>query len=426
MAHGSPPPATGATAPTPPGAASAPRTGLGPLRIRSVRAIPLRCPLPEARRHTSDFGRQDRFDVVLIVVHTDQGITGCGEAKAAVGSVGDTAALCAAVNHDLGPALVGRDARDLAGLWEAMYSGPRAGHALRTGWSMPVVDRRGARVAGLGGIDIALWDAVGQHYGLPVHRLLGGRCRETVRVYASGGWAGPERIGEELHAYREQGGFTAFKMRVGVMDGDVPRAVARVAAARQALGEAPDLFADTHGTMSVPQAKAFCQRTADLRLGWLEEPTAVDDLRAMAEVRQVCTVPIAAGESEVTRYAFRDLILIGGADILQPDPAICGGLSEAARIAALASAHLRTLAPHLWGSAVLFAAGLQLAAACPNVPMLEYPMGGNPALHELTEDPPTPKNGEVPIPDRPGLGLTIRQDFVDRNRIDGRTGGIAP
>lgn len=396
--------------------------GLGPLRIRAVHAIPLRCPLTESSRHTSDFGRQDRFDVVLVAVETEQGVTGYGEVKAAVGSVGDTAAVCAAVERDLGPALVGRDGRQVTALWEAMYSGPRAGHALRAGWSMPVVDRRGARVAALGGVDIALWDACGRYYGLPVHALLGGRCRERVRVYASGGWAGPEAIGAELGRYRHFGGFSAFKMRVGVMDGEVPRAVARVRAAREAIGEDCDLFADAHGTMNVPQARAFCGAVADLRLGWLEEPTPVDDLRAMAEVRQACTIPIAAGESEATRYGFRDLILVGGADVLQPDPAICGGLTECVRIAALGSAHLRTLAPHLWGSAVLFAAGLQLAAACPNVTILEYPMGGNPALHQLVDAPPQPVDGEVAIPDRPGLGLVLRPDFVAQHRIDGRSG----
>jgi len=397
-------------------------TGLGPLLIRGVQAIPLRCPLPAARQHTSDFGRQERFDVVLVAVQTAQGITGYGEAKAAVGSSADGAAVAAAVESDLGPGLLGRDARDIAGLWEAMYSGPRAGHALRAGWPMPAADRRGARVAALGGIDIALWDACGQYYGLPVHRLLGGRCRERATVYASGGWAGPEAIGAELTGYRAAGGFRAFKMRVGVMDGDVARAAERVRAARAALGEGAALFADAHGTMTVPQARAFCARVADCGLGWLEEPTPVDDLAALAEVRRATGVPIAAGESEVTRFAFRDLITIGGADILQPDPALCGGLTEAFRIAALAGAHLRTLAPHLWGSAVLFAAGLQLAAACPNVPLLEYPMGGNPALHELVEAPPQPVGGEVEIPDLPGLGLRLRADFVERWRSDGRTG----
>lgn len=399
-------------------------SGLGPLRIRSVRAIPLRCPLPPERRHTSDFGLQDRFDVVLVAVETEQGITGYGEAKAAVGSVGDTAAVAAAIERDLGPALVGRDARDVVALWEAMYSGPRAGHALRAGRPLPVVDRRGARVAGLGGIDIALWDACGQYLGVPVHRLLGGRCRDRVPVYASGGWAAAEAIGEELARYAAFGGFAAFKLRVGVMDGDLERALGRVAAARRALGEAPRLFADAHGTMTVPEAKAFCARAVQWHLGWLEEPTAVDDLQGMAEVRRASTVPIAAGESEVTRFGFRDLILVGGADVLQPDPAICGGLTEAARIAVLGGVHLRPLAPHLWGSAVLFAAGLQLAAACPNVTLLEYPMGGNPALHELTEEPPVPRDGEMAIPEAPGLGVRIRPDFVERYRSDGRRGAV--
>jgi L-alanine-DL-glutamate epimerase-like enolase superfamily enzyme len=406
-----------------PGADGGAASGLGPLRIRAVRAIPLCCPLGPEHSHTSDFGRQDRFDAVLVAVETDQGVTGYGEAKAAVGSAASTAALCAAVEGDLGPALAGRDARDVVGLWEAMYCGPREGHALRAGWPMPGVDRRGTRVAALGGIDIALWDAWGRYAGLPVHRLLGGRLRPRVRCYASGGWAGPEAIGEELQRYREWGGFTAFKMRVGAMDGGVGRALARVAAARRALGEGPQLLADAHGTLTVPEARAFCARAADADVAWLEEPTPVDDLAAMAEVRRASSgVAIAAGESEVTRFGFRDLILVGGADVLQPDPAICGGLTEAVRIAALAGAHLRVVVPHLWGTAVLFAAGLQLAAACPNVPMVEYPMGGNPALHGLAEPAPRPVGGEVEVPEGPGLGVRVLPEFVARYRIDGRHG----
>ncbi len=396
-------------------------TGLGPLRIRAVRAIPLRCALPPDRQHVSDFGRQDRFDTVLVVVETDQGVTGHGEAKAAVGSRAETAAVCAAAERDLGPELVGRDAREIAARWEEMYSGPRAGHALRAGWSMPAVDRRGARLAATSGIETALWDAVGRYYGLPIHRLLGGVGRTEVRAYASGGWAGPERLGEELAAYRVRGGFSAYKMRVGVMDGDVARAVARVAAARRALGDDAELAADAHGTMTVPQARDFCARVRELRLSWLEEPTPVDDLRAMAEVRAAAAIPIAAGESEGTRYGFRELLSAGAVDILQPDPGLCGGLGEAARIATLASAHLRVVVPHLWGSGVLLAAGLQLAAACPNVPLIEYSMGGNPALTDLVAEPLQPVGGVIPVPQGPGLGVTVQEDFVARHRLDGRT-----
>jgi L-alanine-DL-glutamate epimerase-like enolase superfamily enzyme len=397
-------------------------SGLPPLTIRAVRAIPLRCPLPPDRRPTSDFGRQDHFDTLLVAVTAEQGLTGYGEAKASVGSMADLQSLAAAVEKTLGTLLIGRDAREIVGLWELMYAGPRAGYAVRTGRPMPMVDRRGTRLAGLSGIDIALWDLYGQYVELPVFRLLGGPVRTRVPVYASGGWAGPEAIGEELARYRAWGGFSAYKIRVGVMDGSLGRAVARVAAARDALGPDDDLYADAHGTMSVAEAKAFLAATLPYRLGFLEEPTPIDDLSALAEVRAQATVPIAAGESEVTRFGFRDLILQGGADILQPDPAIAGGITEVVRIAALAAAHVRVVVPHLWGSAVLFAAGLQLAAALPNVPRLEYPMAGHPAFHDLVDTPFVPENGEVVVPDRPGLGITVREEFVERFRTDGRHG----
>lgn len=397
-------------------------SGLPPLTIRAVRAIPLRCPLPPDRRPVSDFGRQDRFDTLLVAVTAEQGLTGFGEAKASVGSMADLESLAAAVEKTLAPLLVGRDAREITGLWELMYAGPRAGYALRTGRPMPMADRRGTRVAALGGIDMALWDLYGQYVGLPVFRLLGGPVRTRVPVYASGGWAGPERIGEELAAYRAFGGFAAFKIRVGVMDGSLGRAVARVAAARDALAPDDELYADAHGTMSVAEAKAFLAATAPYRLGFFEEPTPVDDLEALREVRAVAAVPVAAGESEATRFGFRDLILTGGVDIVQPDPALCGGITETVRIAALAGAHLRVVVPHLWGSAVLFAAGLQLAAALPNVVRLEYPMAGHPAFHDLLETPFVPEQGEVAVPDRPGLGITVREEFVERFRTDGRRG----
>lgn len=359
---------------------------------------------------------------MLVAVTAEQGLTGYGEAKASVGSMADLESLAAAVEKTLGRLLAGRDAREINSLWELMYAGSRTGYALRTGRPMPMVDRRGTRVAALSGIDMALWDLYGQYVGLPVFRLLGGPVRTRVPVYASGGWAGPEAIGEELARYRAFGGFSAYKIRVGVMDGSVSRAVARVAAARDALGPEDDLYADAHGTMSVAEAKAFLAATAPYRLGFFEEPTPVDDLAALGEVRAAATVPIAAGESEATRFGFRDLILAGGVDILQPDPAIAGGITETARIAALAGAHVRVVVPHMWGSAVLFAAGLQLAAALPNVPRLEYPMAGHPAFHELIDAPFVPEEGEVAVPDRPGLGITVREEFVERFRTDGRHG----
>ena len=133
-------------------------------------------------------------------------------------------------------------------------------------------------------------------------------------------------------------------------------------------------------------------------------------------------VPVPFTRAGPPAAALRELILVGGADILRPDPAICGGITAAMRIAVLASAHLRTLAPHVWGSAVLFAAGLELAATCPNVPVLAYPLGGNPSSPSSSMPRFCRWGGKVAFPERPGLRVTIRHAFVGRCRADGRNG----
>ena len=150
---------------------------------------------------------------------------------------------------------------------------------------------------------------------------------------------------------------------------------------------------------------------------WFEEPVTGDDKRGMAEVRASSSVPIAAGESEFTRYDFRDLAELRAADIFQPDLAICGGISEAMRIGAIASAWNLRLAPHLWTGALAFAAGMHVAAASPSGWILEYSLGANPMLHDLSKESFTVIEGMLEIPDRPGLNVTIHQDFVDRSAV---------
>lgn len=137
----------------------------------------------------------------------------------------------------------------------------------------------------------------------------------------------------------------------------------------------------------------------------------------MAEVRAATAIPIAAGESEFNRFDFRDLAELRAADIFQPDLAICGGISEAMRIGAIAAAWNLKLAPHLWTGALAFAAGMHVAAASPAGWLLEYSVGANPLLQELAEEQFSVQDGMIEIPDRPGLGITIRQDFVDRHTV---------
>jgi L-alanine-DL-glutamate epimerase-like enolase superfamily enzyme len=387
------------------------------MKIRSVDATWLRVPIPEERQHTSDFGRMRSFDTVLVRIETEGGLVGHGEAKAGVGNLGDGRALVALIGEELGERLIGRDARRIAGHWEEMYNGDRAHFAIERGHVFPALGRRGLTISAISGIDIALWDILGQSLGVPVWQLLGGKCRDSLAAYASGGWAPADGIGEQLAGYIETGGFTAVKMRVGSADGDALSSARRVAAAREYLGEDIAIMADAHGTFDCAEAKRFCRLAADYNLAWLEEPVTADDIPGCAEVRASTDIPIAAGESIFTRFDYRDLALARAVDIFQPDLAICGGITEAMRIAALAASQQIRLAPHMWGGAIMFAAGLQICATAPAAFIVEYSLGHNPLMHDLVAETFPVENGRIEIPDRPGLGLTIDGDFVRAHAV---------
>jgi len=381
------------------------------VKITAVRAAWLRAPIPPERQHRSDFGVNDSFNTCLVEIETDAGLTGLGEAKVGVGNLGNYAAVVALIHGELAPMLVGRDPRDVTAVWEAVYNGSRAHYVAREGRTFPVVGRRGITISALSGIDIALWDLLGRALGQPVWRLLGGRFRERIPAYASGGWAPVGGVGKQLLQYVERG-HRAVKMRVGLQDRSVNDSAARVREARETLGPDVALMVDAHGTWSVRDAQRFARKVADCDLAWLEEPVSPDNVAGQAEVRASTDIPIAAGESEQTRFAFRELLEAHAVDVLQPDPAIAGGITETQRICALAAAHNLIVAPHLWGGAILFAAGLHLAVATPSVTTLEFTRGDNPLLHNLVEEPFDLVDGHLLAPDRPGLGLTLRRDFV--------------
>jgi L-alanine-DL-glutamate epimerase-like enolase superfamily enzyme len=382
------------------------------MRIASVTATWCHVPIPHERQHVSDFGRVASFDSVIVRIDTDTGLTGWGEAKAGVGSAAACAGLAAIIEHDFAPLLIGQDPRDISRLWDVMYNTPREGYAVVRGHALPQLGRRGLSISAIAGVDIALWDILGKSLGVPVWRLLGGRRAERMPAYASGGWADAGAIGAQLGSYVEKGGFGAVKMRVGVMDGTVAASAARVRAAREGLGPGIGLAVDAHGTWTVAEAKAFARMVEDLDLMWFEEPVSADDKAGMAEVRRSSAVPISTGESEFTRHDFREICELRAADVLQPDLAIAGGITEAMRIGALASAFNLRFAPHLWSGAPAFAAGLHVAASSTAGFILEYSLGHNPMLHELIEESFPVEGGMVAIPDRPGLGITVRETFL--------------
>lgn len=385
------------------------------MKIVNVEAYWLRCPIPQPKQHRSDYGVLSEFDMTLVVVTADNGLQGFGEAKAAVGSSGVCASIVTCVEQELRPILMQRDPRHINELWERMYNGVRDHYALQRGRVFPILGNRGLTIAAISGVDMALWDLLGKSLQVPVVQLLGGSMRPAMEAYASGGWADANGIGEQLAGYTEKG-FRAVKMRVGVMDESVDYSVRRVKAARKALGSDIKIMVDAHGTFSVPEAKQFCRAVEDCNLYWFEEPIGPDNKAGTKEVRAVTSIPIAAGESEFTRFDIRDLVEHKAIDVVQPDAAIIGGITEAWRVSALASTYQLELAPHCWGSALSFMAGVNLAFASTSAVLIEFSLGANPMMYELVEEKIEVDRGYLRAPDRPGLGITINWDFVKKYR----------
>jgi L-alanine-DL-glutamate epimerase-like enolase superfamily enzyme len=382
------------------------------MRISDVRAWWVQIPIERDRQHVSDFGRLTTFDAAIVRIETDNGLVGWGEGKNAAGSAGAYAALVHMLNDEVAPRLIGRDPAEYAMIWEMLYNGVRTELALAHGHAMPEMSRRGISVAAISAIDIALWDILGKALGQPVWKLLGGRKAEKLPAYASGGWASARDIGAQLTGYLDRGGFKAVKMRVGAMDGTPARSAERVKAARDALGPDIALMADAHGTYSVGDARRFMHLVADCDLAWFEEPVTADNKDGLAQLRAGASMPIATGESESTRYAFRDLATLAAADIFQPDPAFCGGITETMRIGTLASSFNIRLAPHLWAGAPCFFAGLHICAASPSSFIVEYSLGANPMIHDLVEEEVAVTEGMIAVPTTPGLGFTIDEAFL--------------
>ena len=379
------------------------------MKIVRVHAIPMSDPVPPARQHRTDSGTKMKSDATLILVETDNGLTGIGAA------LGTPPVVAAIVEHELGPEVVGEDPLFSERIYEKMYSGARAEPALERG--VPQVEpsrRNGVVMEAIAGIDIAIWDVKAQALGIPVYQALGA-ARKVVRGYASGGWAPGDEAEAELGGYAAKG-FSAVKMRVVGRDGfSIENCVRRVQAARRGIGAHVELMVDAHGSLEVPVAIKLARALEPYDIAWFEEPVSQENHRGQAEVRRATTIPIASGEREFTRYGFQSLLHHDALDIAQPDVARAGGFTEIRRIAALTAARDIRLAPHAWGSGILFAASIHVAMAAANCHILEVSQGYMPMMWELFNEPfDIRPDGTVHAPDRPGLGYTLRADVLDR------------
>jgi galactonate dehydratase len=335
---------------------------------------------------------------IFVKVISDEHIYGIGEAY----RVGPDSAVVAVVD-DFKGWLVGHDPFRIEHLWRLMYNGSRF-----PGGSIGY--------AALSGIEIALWDLKGRALGQPVYELLGGRCRDRVRVYRGIGGATPQALADEARRAVTEG-FTAVKMAPQPPDsektpwGQVLRGTAqRMEAVRKAVGDGVDIGLDPHAQIFEPyKARELAEAVQPFRPMFLEEPLRPENISALGALRREVKVPIATGEMLYTKYAFRDILAAGAADILQPDLLLCGGLLEAKKIAAMAEAHYVKVAPHNPLGPVSTAVAVHFAASTPNFLILEYQPDQSGPSRDLVRKPLAFEDGHIRIPDQPGLGIELNQ-----------------
>ncbi len=271
-------------------------------------------------------------------------------------------------------------------------------------------------------VEMACWDIIGKVAGQPVYRLLGGACRDRIKAYANGWYTGertPEAFAQAARRVVARG-YRALKLDpFGAGAGELEReehlaSVALVEAVRDAVGPDVEIFIEMHGRFTAAQAIALARDLERFAPGWIEEPVPPDQPGALARVASQVTTPVATGERLHTRAAFRDLLALGAADILQPDISHCGGLLETKKIAAMADTYGLLLAPHNVGASVSTAAALHLAACTPNLKIMEYFNDfAEPFVKESATGLPEVKDGYFPLPSGPGLGVTFNEEVVE-------------
>ncbi len=372
------------------------------MKIREIRAAGLRGGTPEGG-WSNELETEDCVHT-LIAVHTDEGLVG-------IGSVFTNDQLVEAALQVLQPLYLGENALEPERVSEKLHQ------------NMFWLGRGGSITHTISGIDIALWDILGQATGQPVSRLLGGRYRERVRPYASLLMDEPEPLKDHLWAIKEQG-FRAFKMGwgpFGRVSSQLDEAIVR--AARDAVGDDALLMVDAGGSDAFwHQGYKWALRTAHMLVeydvAWFEEPLVPDALEDYVHLRRAAPVPIAGGEVLTRRQSFQPWLQAGAFDIVQPDVTKVGGISEERRIGWMAQENSVRFIPHGWNTAVGLAADLHLAAAFPNTDLVEY-ITGSPYIDHIVAEPwVLDEEGMLAIPDAPGLGLTL-----DLERIAQYTGG---
>ena len=371
--------------------------GESSLAIRSIQAFPTSFPLPPDLNVRLGVGRAVKRDAVVVKVTTESGLIGWGESHHAR-APGSVAHLIATTLSQL---VTGLDATNVVGVWDRIYGKQLASHGMGAGTAMA-----------MSGIDMALWDIRGKAVGWPLYRLLGGTSK-PIPAYAGGvslGFQPPEKLVAEAQPLVAMG-YKAVKLRLG----DNPKDdLARVAAVRKHFGDDLVILTDANIGYDVAAARAVMPGLDAQGVGWLEEPFPPHDYRSYREARTFGRTPLAAGENHYTRFEFERLIAEGVVTIMQPDLSKTGGITEALRIAAMASAHKLPIHPHTSMTGLNMAASVHFLAAIDNGGYFEGDVSKpNRFRDELVSTPYTVgKDGCVRPLEAPGLGLEVDETFL--------------
>jgi L-alanine-DL-glutamate epimerase-like enolase superfamily enzyme len=335
-------------------------------------------------------------DWLAVEVETSEGIVGLGNAAL-------SPRVCkAAIDRYLAPLVIGHDPFDYEYLWQRMY---RSTHA----WG-----RKGAGMAAISAIDIAIWDIMGKATGRPVYKLLGGQTKEKIPCYASKLYSQPlPELAAEARRYLDQG-FKAMKLRFGWGPKDgaagMRRNVELVRTVREVIGADVDLMADAYMGWNLEYARRMLPLLEPFNLRWLEEPVIADDIEGYVELKKLARFPISGGEHEFTAYGFKDLLERHAVDVIQYDTNRVGGITAARKVNALAEAGSVPVIPHA-GQMHNYHLTMSSIAS----PMSEFfPVHevevGNELFYYLFEGEPQPKDGFIELPDRPGLGIELSEE----------------
>lgn len=339
---------------------------------------------------------------LLVEIRCDNGLIGWGEC---LGHAGINQAIVKAMS----PSLLGKNPLDIELHWLMLYNQFRD------------QGQRGATINAISGIDVALWDIAGHFHQQPISQLMGGAYRTQVPAYATGGFraVGKDRLTslcEEVTGFIEAG-FKAIKIKIGFgLEADLRD----IAAVRDIIGPDIKLMIDANHGYDTLAATEIGRRAAQFRIDWFEEPIIPEALSSYRALRAAQTIPIAAGETWHTRWGIAAALQQGCVDIIQPDICGVGGLSEMRKILTLCDIFGTRCVPHVWGTGVALAAGLQLHAILPpsppsfgtDVALLEFDQTPNPFRLGILTTPIDHKNGIVDIPQGPGLGILVNRDAL--------------